>query len=84
LLKDKNLSIIGSHCVIHRQDLAAKTLPPKLEVCIKVVDTIKSSAFNPCIFKILHSELSAENSVLLFNTKVCWLSKDSMFKRLYE
>ncbi|XP_060845847.1 SCAN domain-containing protein 3-like [Rhopalosiphum padi] len=27
LAKDKNPSIIGSHCVIHRQALAAKTLP---------------------------------------------------------
>ncbi|XP_025424433.1 zinc finger BED domain-containing protein 5-like [Sipha flava] len=41
LAKNKNPSIIGSYCVIHRQALAAKTLPSELknvlEVCIKVV-----------------------------------------------
>jgi hypothetical protein len=48
LAKNKNSSIIGSYCVIHRQALDAKTLPSELknvlEVCIKVVNTIKSSA----------------------------------------
>jgi hypothetical protein len=68
--------------------LAAKTLPSELknvlEVCIKVVNTIKSSALNSRLFKILCSELSAEHSVLLFHTEVRWLSKGNMFERLYE
>ncbi|KAL4136092.1 hypothetical protein QTP88_007659 [Uroleucon formosanum] len=67
---------------------AAKTLPSELknvlEVCIKVVNTIKSSALNSRLFKILCSELSAEHSVLLFHTEVRWLSKGNMFERLYE
>jgi hypothetical protein len=88
LAKNKNPSIIGSYCVIHRQALAAKTLLSELknvlEVCIKVVNTIKSSALNSRLFKILCSELPAEHSVLLFHTEVRWLSKGNMFERLYE
>jgi hypothetical protein len=61
LAKDKNPSIFGSHCVIHRQALAVKTLSSEikkiLEICIKVVNTIKSSALNSRIFKILCSKL---------------------------
>lgn len=74
--------------VIHRQALAAKTLPSKiknvLEICIKVVNTIKSSAFNSRLFKILCFELSVQHSVLLFHTEVRWLSKGNMLDRLYE
>ncbi|KAF0746458.1 protein ZBED8-like [Aphis craccivora] len=87
LAKDKNPSIIGSHCVIHRQALAAKTLPSEvknvLEICIKVVNSIKSSALNSRFFKLLCSELSTQHSVLLL-TEVRWLSKGNMLDRLYE
>jgi len=62
IAKDKNSSIIGSHCVIYRQALAAKTLPSEiknvLEICIKVVNIIKSSALNSSLFKVLCFELS--------------------------
>lgn len=88
LAKDKNPSIIGSHCVIHRQALASKTLPSEiknvLEICIKVVNTVKSSALNSHLFNILCSELSAHHSVLLLHTEVRWLSKRNMFERMYE
>ena len=88
LAKDKNLSIISSHCVIHQQALAAKTLLSELKnllnVYIKVVNTTKSSAPNSRLFKILYSELSAEHSILLFHVEVRSLSKRNMFEWLYE
>ena len=31
LIKKKNPSIVTTHCIIHRQALAAKTLPRKLQ-----------------------------------------------------
>lgn len=54
LAKDKNPSIIGSQCIIHRQALASKTLPQKLNATlkfsIKVEKFIKSSSLNTHVF----------------------------------
>lgn len=88
LVKVKNPSIISSYSIVHRQDLAMKTRPSELknvlEVCIKVVSTIKSSALYSRLFKNLCSEISAEHSVLLFHTDIHGLFKRNMFERLYK
>jgi hypothetical protein len=48
LIKNVAPNAIGTHCVIHRQVLAAKTLPSGLKqimpLVIKAVNFIKSSA----------------------------------------
>ncbi|KAJ8720623.1 hypothetical protein PYW08_006088 [Mythimna loreyi] len=36
LLKEKNPSIISTHCMIHRQALAAKTLPEEMNNALKL------------------------------------------------
>lgn len=88
LLKEKNASIITSHCTLHRQALAMKTLPENfgeaLKKAIKLVNTVKSSALNTRIFKKLCTDLNAEHEVLLFHTEVRWLSKGTMLQRLFE
>lgn len=88
LAKEKNPDIIGSHCMIHREALASKTLTPELQdvlkICIKVVNAIKSSALNTRLFEVLCSEMSSEHKTLLFHTEVRWLSKGNMLNRLYE
>lgn len=88
LLKEKNSSIITTHCIIHNQALAMKTLPvhfgEALKIAIKLVNTVKSSALNTRVFKKLCSDLNAEHEVLLFHTEVRWLSKGLMLQRLYE
>lgn len=74
--------------MIHRQALASKTLPEELKrtltSCIKIVNTIKSSALNTRVFEALCTDLSAEHKALLFHTEVRWLSKGNMLDRLYE
>ncbi|XP_072395217.1 zinc finger BED domain-containing protein 5-like [Diabrotica undecimpunctata] len=46
LVREKNADMIGIHCVIHRQALAAKTrsneLNAVLKLCIKIVNNIKT------------------------------------------
>ncbi|CAH1099252.1 unnamed protein product [Psylliodes chrysocephalus] len=55
LIKTKNLSAITTHCVIHRQALAAKTLPEcftiAMKTVIKVVNLLNKSALNTRLFK---------------------------------
>ncbi|XP_046976463.1 SCAN domain-containing protein 3-like [Vanessa cardui] len=88
LVKTKNPSAITTHCVIHRQALAAKTLPEcftiALKTAIKVVNFIKKSALNTRLFKQLCSDMNSEHETLLFHTEVRWLSKGNMLSRLYE
>ena len=69
--------VIGTHCMIHRQILATKTLPQELrEVMKNVVNSVnfaKASALNSRLFTKLCNELGASNDVLLFHTAVRWL-----------
>ena len=50
LVKQKNDDIVLVHCMIHRQALAVKTMPPALHVVmkevIKVINFVKNSALN--------------------------------------
>lgn len=88
LVKERNPSTLTTHCVIHRQALASKTLPEDLantmKLSIQVVNTVKSSALNTRIFKKLCADLDSEHEMLLFHTEVRWLSKGNMLGRLYE
>lgn len=88
LVKQKNPKVITTHCIIHRQALASKTLPGCLnntmQLAIKVVNVIKSSALNTRLFKKLCTEMDSDHEALLFHTEVRWLSKGNMLGRLYE
>ncbi|KAL7635350.1 UNVERIFIED_CONTAM: hypothetical protein RMT77_014417 [Armadillidium vulgare] len=86
LAKEKNPKIIGSHCIIHRQALACKTLPESLNfilnLAIKIVNCVKSSAMNTRLFEILCQELNSDHQTLIYNTEVRWLSKGNVIGRL--
>ncbi|XP_046671048.1 protein FAM200B-like [Homalodisca vitripennis] len=88
LVKEKNADVVGIHCFIHRQALAAKTLPNELnavlKLCIKVVNYVKNSALNTRLFKILCEDLGSDHKTLLFHTEVRWLSKGNLLGRLFE
>ena len=88
LVQEKNPAVTGTHCVIHRQALASKTLPgnlrSSLNLAIKVVNFVKSSSLNSRLFAALCSDLGTDYKTLLFHTEVRWLSKGNMLSRLYE
>lgn len=88
LAKKKNPKIIGSHCIIHRQALACQTLPESLNtalnLAVKVVNHVKSSALNTRLFRVLCQELNSDQETLLFHTEVRWLSKGNMLARLFN
>ena len=86
-VKQKNLDAVGTHCVIHREALASKTLPAamkkKLAIIIQIVNFIKSSAVNSRLFSQLCKHMNSNHENLLFHTNVRWLSKGNMLARVY-
>ncbi|KAF2353960.1 Ribonuclease H-like domain [Trinorchestia longiramus] len=79
LVKEKNPAVTGTHCVIHRQSLASKTLPgnihSSLNLAIKVVNFVKNSSLNSRLFAALCSDLGTDYKTLLFHTEVRWQGK---------
>ena len=88
LVKRKNPEIIATHCIIHRQALASKTLPSELNcilnIIIKVVNYIKGSSLRTRLFRKLCGEMYANHQDLLFYTAVRWLSKGNVIDRVFE
>ncbi|XP_066958608.1 protein FAM200C-like [Macrobrachium rosenbergii] len=79
LVKMKNPDIITTHCLIHREALASKTLPASLkdtlETVIRIVNHIKGRALNTRLFRRLCQDMDSAHQDLLFYTSVHWLSK---------
>lgn len=87
LVKQRYPHVISSHCVIHREQLMAKSLPSELDDVLKtvisVVNFIKSSPLKSRIFELLCQEMGSEYLVLLYHTEVRWLSRGNVLKRFF-
>ena len=74
------------YCFIHRFALCAKVLSQNMLSClnrvIKIVNFVKTSALNTCLFKRLCEDLSSDFTCLLYYTEVRWLSKDNATRHL--
>lgn len=79
--------VTAIHCVIHRQHLVAKNLSDRLhqslQLVIKAVNKIKSSALNTRLFAQLCDENDEDFQRLLLHTEVRWLSKGACLTRFY-
>ncbi|XP_064113668.1 zinc finger BED domain-containing protein 5-like [Macrobrachium nipponense] len=77
-----------THRMIHRQALASRTFPRELQAisdnAIKIVNYVKSMPVNTRLFKQLCKDLDSEHQLLLFYTKVRWLSKGNVLNRVFE
>jgi zinc finger BED domain-containing protein 5/7/8/9 len=80
--------ITSTHCILHREALAAKRIPPALKAVLdeatKVVNFIKSRPLQSRVFKILCEEMGAAHTALLLHTEVRWLSRGRVLTRLFE
>ena len=87
-IKQKSPNAVGTHCVIHTEALASKTLTAamkdKLAIAIGVVNFVKASATNTRLFNHLCKEMYSAYETLLIHTAVCWLSKGNMLGRVYD
>ena len=87
-IKQKSPSAVGTHCVIHREALAARTLPVELvnslNSVIEIINFMKAGALTTRLFAKLCHDVGADHEVLLFHINVRWLSKGNMLERFYE
>ena len=87
-LKEKNISdnIAIFHCIIHQQNLSAKSLKFKYVMgpVIKAVNFIRARKLNHRQFQKFLDDLDTEHQNLAYFSEVRWLSKDSMLRRFYE
>ena len=88
LVKNKAPNVVTTHCFIHHEALALKTLPDGLNcafnVVVKSVNFIKNSALNTRLFRKLCEDLNSEHKQLLYYTKVRWLSRGNLVARVFE
>ena len=87
-IKQKSPNAVGTHCVIHREALASKTLTAamkdKLAIAIRVVNFVKASATNTRLFNHLCKEMDSAYKTYLFRPAVRRLSKGNMLDRVYD
>ena len=77
-----------THCIIHRENVASKTLDQQLKCVlspvVKIVNCIKSRPLQTKLFTILCDEMGLEHKALIFHSEVRWLSRGKVLIRLYE
>ena len=88
LMKDVNPETILVHCVIHRENLAAKNISPVLNEAlhsiIKSVNVIKANAKCERLFKQFCEQQEEDHVRLLLHTEVRRLSKGNCLERFME
>ena len=87
-MREKVPNIIQTHCMIHREVLAAKHLGQSLcdvlSSCVKIVNSIKARPLQSRMFSKLCDELGSEHSSLLLDTEVRWLWRGKIVERVFE
>lgn len=78
----------STHCVIHREALAAKGMPENLNSvlsdAVKVINFIKARALNSRLFSLMCEDMGGKFKTLLLHTEVRWLSRGKILTRLFE
>ncbi|XP_066978978.1 SCAN domain-containing protein 3-like [Macrobrachium rosenbergii] len=87
-VKKENPSVLATHCIIHRQALAVKSLQPDLEevMCdvLKMVNYIKSGALNSRLFSSLCGEIDSGHHCLLYYAPTRWLSRGNVLNKYFS
>ena len=84
--KNESFSKLFSyHCIIHQEALCAKVLKfdHVMKVVTSVVNYIRSSSTRHRLFKILLSEVDAEQRDVILHADVRWLSRGKTLERFF-
>ena len=82
--ENKNISVV--HCLLHREDLAAKEIQENLaivfEEVVSEVHFIKSPPSHTRLFRVLCDKMGAEHNRLLFHSNIYWLSQGKLVEKV--
>ncbi|XP_065662790.1 zinc finger BED domain-containing protein 5-like [Hydra vulgaris] len=85
-MKDENPGMLLVHCVIHRENLVAKSLSPVLNkiinLVVKCINSIKASAKQGCILKLFCEENNEAHVRLLLHTEAYLSYLTDIFEKL--
>jgi len=83
-----NKDLLITHCVLHRESLSAKNLPPKLNnvmnSAVKIINVIRGRALHSRLFEALCDSIGSQHKHLLFHAEGSWLSRERVLARLFE
>lgn len=83
-----NENFVATHCILHREALAAKNISDELSetltLAVKIVNNIRANALHTRIFTVICNEMESEHDSLLFHAEVRWLSRGKTLARLFE
>ena len=81
-------NVTATHCIIHREALAAKNISDDLadvfSLAVKIVNFIKTRPLNHRLFAVLCNEMESQHEHLLLHTEVRWLSRGRVVQRVFE
>lgn len=87
-VKEVAENVTSTHCVIHREALAAKRIPASLkkvlDEAVKIVNFIKTRPLQSRIFAALCEEMGSAHTSLLLHSEVRWLSRGRVLNRIFE
>ena len=88
LAKKENEKIIFTHCFLHGENLVAKTIGNELKEAIdqvvQMVNYIKRRPLQSRLLAKICEEMGEKLKNILLHTKVRWLSRGRVLRRVYE
>ncbi|XP_068115889.1 zinc finger BED domain-containing protein 5-like [Hyperolius riggenbachi] len=88
LVRKENLSVVTTHCFLHREVLVSKSLGEEMKKVLddvtKMVNFIKQRPLHSRMFKKLCEDMDKEHVNLLLHTEIRWLSRGRVLNRVFE
>ena len=88
LVKQKNPSVVTTHCFLHREALIAKTIAVEMKTvlnqAVKMVNYVRQRPLKSRLFAKLCKSMESAHVSLILHTEVRWLSRGNVLSRIYE
>lgn len=88
IAKRANANFSSTHCILHREALAAKKLSVELNTtlheAVQMINSIKMKPLHARIFAAICVEMNSEHQLLLLHSEIRWLSRGKVLNRVHE